>query len=433
MQDDMPDPPVASPKVRAAERIEQLRQPTSRAVLTTSGANVAMAALGGLGGLVLARGLGPTDRGDLVVVVLWPTVLVVVGSLGVTAATTFFVAKDAENKAAITATATWCAAAIGSAIALVGAVALAPLIARNNEVHLALALSFLLAPILIVGPVLQAALRAVDFKLWNAARLVQPVVYLVLVVALFAAGRLTVLTATGGFAISVVAQLILGGVLARRRIGALKGASWEHVRQLYSYGPKVAISTLPDLVNVQLDQLVLSVLPAVTAARLGNYAVAVSMATLALPVAVAAGYVAFPLVAAADSEATRRRMERKALGFAAITAAGAAGLIALLAAAVVPVVFGDGYRPAVACVWLLAPGIVCLALGRVAGEILNGRNRPLRVAAAQTIGAVVTVVALAILVPSYGIKGAAATSSVAYFIVLVILLRGLQVARAAEA
>lgn len=57
------------------------------------------------------------------------------------------------------------------------------------------------------------------------------------------------------------------------------------------------------------------------------------------------------------------------------------------------------------------PGAVCYAGILVAGDLLRGLGRPMAVAKAQTIALVGLGIALAILVPAYGVAGAAVANS----------------------
>jgi len=191
---------------------------------------------------------------------------------------------------------------------------------------------------------------------------------------------------------------------------------------MYAYGSKVWLSTVPRFVNVSVDQLVLSVWPGVTAAELGNYVVAVSLSSLVLPVSQAFGSVAFPRIARAHSEADALRIERVSLAGAGVSATVIIAAVCALAPVLVPVVFGNGYQNSIAVLWLLAPGAVFLAMNQVLGDILQGRGRPLVISVAEGIGAVVTVVLLAALIPPFGIRGAAVASTVAYGVVMVLLL-----------
>jgi len=183
------------------------------------------------------------------------------------------------------------------------------------------------------------------------------------------------------------------------------------------------------LVNVSLDQLLLSVWPGVTAAELGNYAVAVLLSQLVMPVSQALGSVAFPRIAQAHGEAGVRRIERLSLAGTAVSATVTIAAVSAMAPILVPVVFGSGFRSSIVALWLLAPGAVFLAMNQVLGSILQGRGRPLVISIGQGIGAVFTLALLTTLIPRFGIRGAAVASTVAYGVVMVVLLRGLRRAR----
>jgi O-antigen/teichoic acid export membrane protein len=185
------------------------------------------------------------------------------------------------------------------------------------------------------------------------------------------------------------------------------------------------IASVPRIVNVRLDQLVLSVLPAVSSAALGNYAVAASLSWLALPLATAFGSVAFPSIAGAATEGDARRIERTSLRGAAVTAGVAVVILAASASFVVPALFGRGFHSAVVALWLLAPGTVFLALNRVQGDLLRGRGHPIAVSSAEGVGALITLGLLLALIPPLGINGAAIASSIAYATISVLLHRSL--------
>jgi O-antigen/teichoic acid export membrane protein len=117
-----------------------------------------------------------------------------------------------------------------------------------------------------------------------------------------------------------------------------------------------------------------------------------------------------------------QRIESISLVGAAISAAAVICVVAILAPVLIPVVFGRGYQSAVVALWLLSPGAVFLALNQVLANLLQGRGRPLVISVSEGVGAVCTVALLAILIPLYGIRGAAIASTVAYGIVTVFLL-----------
>jgi O-antigen/teichoic acid export membrane protein len=89
----------------------------------------------------------------------------------------------------------------------------------------------------------------------------------------------------------------------------------------------------------------------------------------------------------------------------------------------VPTVFGSGYESAVTTLWVLVPAAVVFIVNQVMEEILRGRGLPSVPAIAEGAGALVTIVLLLLLVPKFGIIGAAIASGIAYSVVAGLLLK----------
>ena len=73
---------------------QAIRRPEFQSVVT----GVAMQTVLLLSGVVVARALGPTDRGYLALLALVPVLLWQLGSLGLPVATTYFVAQDPSRR-----------------------------------------------------------------------------------------------------------------------------------------------------------------------------------------------------------------------------------------------------------------------------------------------------------------------------------------------
>ena len=69
-------------------------------VARTAGYNVASAVAAGLGGIIVARALGPEMRGEYAAVTAWFGVVLMVGTMGQPAALCFYVARDPARPAA---------------------------------------------------------------------------------------------------------------------------------------------------------------------------------------------------------------------------------------------------------------------------------------------------------------------------------------------
>lgn len=415
----------ASPGITVRHR---LKGRTFRDLLSTAGVNVGITLLGSVGGILLARNLGAADRGRLVTVLLWPGVFGTLATLGIDKATCYLISRRRMQGAAIMATATRAALLSGTGVAIVGLV-VAPLIGRTEAVTELLRVVFVMSPLFIVWGVWLSTLQAVDIAAMNRVRCVQPITYFSGIFALALLGRLTLTSATATFCGSLVVQAWSAGRAAWRSADRSEPGQSKLLRALYRYGVRVTPSTIFQQVNVRLDQLILSVLPAVAPSELGTYAVAASLSWLALPVATTFGSIAFPAVARATKESAIRRIERMSL----LGSAGAAVMVlvplCIVAPFAVPLLFGADFGGAVVCLWILAPGTVCLAMNRVLDNVLQGRGRPLTTAVGEGSAAVLTVVLLVALTPRFGIRGAAVASSMAYLSSTIILLTRLRVLR----
>jgi O-antigen/teichoic acid export membrane protein len=400
--------------------VRALRRPQVRAVAGTAGLNLLTTALGSAGGIFLARALGPANRGDLAIILQWPALLGSLASFGTTQATCYWISKEKKDAPAIIGTAAAVALVTGVVVAVVG-LALAPLIARSTQVERGLVVLFVLSPAFIGGGVWMSSLQALDIKRWNLSRAVQPLAYFAALLSLWLLGELTLTTAVASVAGALLLQTVYAWTQAPRAVGASLQWRAAELRRLYGYGWKVWLSSAPQMVNVRVDLLVLSVVGGVSAAEIGNYAVAASLSWLALPMSIAFGSVAFPRIAAAAPGAAAR-IERISIGGAALAAGFTVSALAVGAPFVIPRLFGAGFQDAVVALWILAPGTICLAVNRVVADLLQGRGRPLRTSACEGVGAIATVILIALLIPPFGIRGAAAASSVAYALVMVLLL-----------
>ena len=393
-----------------------------RSIAQTAGFNVAATAAAGLGGIILARAVGPTVRGEYAAITAWFGLALMIGGMGQPGALCFHVARDPLRAREYVATSRAMMLTTGTVV-LVSGMLLAPVLAHGvAAVSLGYRIAFGASIMAFVGASYTFSLQARDLRRWNVVRVSQPVLSLIVIGVLW---RLRLLTLDKALIVLSGTMLLQLGwaYVSCRRTGLVPGhAQAALVRPLALYGAAQVLASSPVALNSQLDQLVLS--QAVPPADLGRYAIAVSLTLLPMPFVSAIGYVAFPRLASqARATVATQRMQRQAvLGSAGLATAMLAPLAAV-AYWLVPLVFGADYRGAVPLLWILSPGAVFLACGQVTVDLLRGRNRPLFVAWAQGLAAVFTIVLLFALLPFVGVASAAIASTVAYGVALGAMLR----------
>lgn len=153
----------------------------------------------------------------------------------------------------------------------------------------------------------------------------------------------------------------------------------------------------------------------VGAAGVGLYTLAATLGQLLWLVSTPLAGVLFPVVAGSppeshESAALAARMCRIAVALSCLGGA----LLAVAGDWMVRLWFGAAFAPAASALLWLLPGIVLFNIANVLGAYFSGTGRPganLRVAA---VGLAVTAPAALVLVPRFGIHGAAAASTLSY-------------------
>jgi O-antigen/teichoic acid export membrane protein len=199
---------------------------------------------------------------------------------------------------------------------------------------------------------------------------------------------------------------IFGSVPLLARIGIRLPP--RHVsRATLHYGWRVAIGQLFRFFSGRFDLLVLSLMAPL--ATVGNYAVAQTVAEIVLLVPQSFGYVVLPMVAAGAAHraapALRLVGTLTLLGVIAATVVGPALIL---------VGFGAAFRPALVPFFILLPGIWMLGCANICGSVLSGKKRPGASSLLAGGAALATLVLDLILIPPFGIVGAAVASTVAY-------------------
>jgi O-antigen/teichoic acid export membrane protein len=417
-----PETPVAPGGSRQPSAVtgSAFRQNVAR----TAVFNVGAALAAGVSGIIIARSLGPSARGDYAAISVWLIVAFTIGDLGLTAATTFFVARDPQRRRDYLATSRVITASTGLAALLIGFL-IAPFLARHHpELTTSYRLAALVCCATLLGFGYTAALQAMNMAHWNVVRSSQPVLYLLAVIALWATGRLELTTALIALVVTMIAQSALAyaycwkqGITSGRPAVAL-------VKPMTRYGVGELANTGPYLVISRLDQIVLAF--TTTSAGLGHYAVASSLTNLALPLVSALGHVAFPRLASNTlSEANSALLRRRS-----ILASGGIGIALMAALGIaapwfVPIAFGVEFKDSIKLIWMLAPAGVFLPCAKVCADLLRGYGQPLSVAYVQGISALVMVALLTVLVPILAERGAAVAASATAAISFLLMLRAL--------
>jgi O-antigen/teichoic acid export membrane protein len=385
-----------------------------------------MLVLGMLTSILLARFLGPTGRGEVAAVLLWPMLLVYLGSLGMIDCILYFAAQP-DVAAELVFTNGLALAVLQSIVVIpIGYVLMPMLLASQSPEVVRASRSFLLViPISLVSQygisILQAKLKITIF---NIARMIIPIGYLTGSILLFLINRLTVksvanlqLTLNAVVMVVVLSSLLVWGNLRRLQI------SIPLMKDMLKYGLQVHVGSISSNVNLRLDQVLMAAW--ITPDQLGYYVVAASVASVSGVLSTAVNMMAVPDIA--KHSEPKQRIATFETVFQQFWVANIVIKVLFLFIVPwgIPLIYGAAYTNSI---WI-AEILVVASLFFDATLVLTGGARafgvPWLASRVEIITAVITALLLLILLPRLGILGAAITSLIAYATTWGLLLHSL--------
>lgn len=409
--------------MKALSRLSRRTGDGGRALFLSFGASAAIQLMNILTGILLARTLGPEGRGELTAVLLWPMILVTLGSLGVVEASTYYSARRTSALGAMVGT---CIALtlVQSALAVaVGAVVL-PIVLSNHDSSTVYAAYIFLAyvPLSMLMFVLMGIINGLQrFSWFHALRVCVIALTAVSLLALALAGVLTIRNAVYSYIAANLVTVLVAGMLVSRIEPVRLRLSGRLVRELLSFGLKSHLSTLSWMMNERLDQLVISIFLAPI--KLGLYVIAVTLTSVPMLVGSSVTMVALPALARLQPGPERTAAARRFVVLTLVASTFVALPMIATAPALIRVVFGEGFVDAANVSRVLLLAAILLSTSYTLGAVLRGIGRPLDVGIAQALALAVTVGVLAVLLPALGLMGAAAASLLAYTVSVVWMAR----------
>ncbi|MGB3828344.1 MAG: polysaccharide biosynthesis C-terminal domain-containing protein [Ornithinimicrobium sp.] len=371
--------------------------------------------------IIVARTGGPTDVGILALMRVLPGVLGVVVACGLPGAVTYFLAgPDRANDRL------WASVLVVLGVGALGGSALwfaaTPVIQSVLFADVSLpvvALAGLTVATQLPVSVGKSALQGLgDLRASNLVLAAEEAAFL----PVFCVGYLLGLRSATLIVIALlVTDLLVGGgaaTLVRRRAHALQMSWSPHLdpaltRRVVSFGVRNQVGGLMGLLNLRLDFLVLGALTG--PATVGLYGVASKYAELLRLPALAVTWVNYPRIARQGGPQFLATAGRQPLR---LIAAGFAGAIVLGVAAswVLPLVYGEEFTATVAPAVVLVLGLALEPAAALGVAYLLGTGRPGRNSLIVGVGLVITLTLDALLIPVYGVMGAAWASTLAYLV-----------------
>ena len=363
-----------------------------------------------LTGVIVARSLGTSGRGELAATLLIAQMAAWVFSMGSGEAIAFHQSRNPEDADRLMSS--WLLFTLPfSFIGLLVAELVLPTLfsaQTQDAVDLARLYVFTIFAISIQGIFSGLLLGEEDFTLFNLGRLIVPACSAITYALLWAFGVFSVELALAANAGAMCITLGFIGFVSLRRhrlvrpdIGLFRSNLW--------YGIRLHAGSAATLVGARLDLLILPAF--LSAASVGLYSVATNVSSI-LPVSTGAVALMVLPVAARQRGSARTviRTMQATMGLALVVAIP----LAVLAPVALHLVYGPSFEAAATPLRILLIGAVLQVGAEVLWSGLLAADRPFLVTLSVLPGAVLTVVGLIIFLPIAGLTAAAIITTVTY-------------------
>lgn len=365
-------------------------------------------------GLLSARLLLPEGRGELAEITLWAGLIFEFGIVGLSDALLYRAATGASKPRELFAAMATLTLVFSVLLIAAGFVIEPYIFAGRDADLLRLSLIFLIAYVptnlgaLFVASMFQGYL---DMLTWNVLRGVVGVGYLAFIGVAVALGYATVEGFAFAYLLGTAAALILGLVLLARRGWIGMRLHWDTVKGIVVYGAKLHVGEMLNSARQKIDQALVALwLPH---SDLGLYVVALTVANGPMILAQTFSSLAFPKISQQTDVAGKTLVFGRYFRVTIAVTVAAALVLLVLNPWLVPLLFGRPFAPAALIANIMLIGLPAAAAKLLFIQALKSWDRSLIISHAEFIGLAAAALSLVVLLPTFGIAGAAVSLVVA--------------------
>lgn len=396
--------------------------PTGSNFILTLITNLVLAALGMLSGIILARWLGPTGRGELALIQLWPTFLAVVCLLGLPEALVYYSAQDSDKAGRWLITAIVAGLLLCIPFMILGYIYIPWLLNAQPSEIIKSSQSYLwLLPLMAtVGMMVHPLRGRNDIRNWNIVRSFPSQMWIIVIIILVLVGIKNASVFAKAYLVGFGLLIIPVSYIVYRKIPGGFKPNRKYLSPLFSYGIPAVLSVLPYTLNVRLDQMVMARI--LDSERIGFYVVAVSWSGIIAPFTGALPAILLPRVAGIVGEKEKYQILGQMVRIGVIISMLVAIFFAMISPLGIHYLFGLTFSSSIPSAVLLSLAAGFLGINHLLHSGAMSLGKPKYVLISEFFGLLMTMVLLWFLLPILNIIGAAIASLISYFLVGLVLL-----------
>jgi len=395
----------------------------ARAVAQSILSKALILALQAATGILTARALGPAGRGELAAMILWPLFVASITTFGIPSSLIYYLRHHPEERDHLISNGFAVATILGVAAALLTLPILPLWLHQYSQQVIRAATWFLLTvPICSMTLAGRAVLEAShDFSASNAIQTLTPLATLIGLLFFFGIHRFDPFTAGLAYIVASIPAFLFMLTRVRRLCAMSWGIKKSVMHQLFGYGVRSYGIDLLGTLALQVDQvLVVSLL---SPSAMGSYVVVLSISRTLNLFQNSVVMVLFPKVAGQSVGNVVAVTGRSVRVSGLVTVAGGIP-VCLVGPVLLRLVYGAEYVNAVGALRIMVLEVILSGATFVLAQAFMALNRPGVVTILQAFGLSLSVPMMLLLIPRYGIYGAAISLLVSTIARLVFVYTG---------
>lgn len=373
--------------------------------------------------VVAARALGPTGKGIVALAFLVPSLATLLAKLDISMANVYFIGRRRFEPKRIVANSILFALLNGFlfvVLLFLFAPWLTSALLRDLDPPILLYVAALTIPCSLLSSYLSSILRGLrEFTSHSLVGMAMPTVVVVLLLTASFLSELTPMQVVAIRLSAIVTQIIVLLLWLARR-GVLQftlrfDRTW--LQEATHYSLRNYVGSLSQYLNQRLDMYLVAFW--LNPTEIGYYSLAVGLAQHLSHVPAAISIVLLSNVASSEAREANRFTPVVARITLAIVGVWAV-VFWLLLDILVPLVYTDKFEPSITPLRFLLPGVIPLTLWAILTDDLAGRGKPEYRSVSASVALAFTLVLDILLIPLFGITGAAAASTLAYVVAAVV-------------
>ena len=373
--------------------------------------------------VIVARTLGVSGYGELTLAIMLPSVLLTFLNLGIASANVYYIAsKKVSFKQALVFSSCFSIviSATGTVVSFLVIETFGGTLFPGVDPKF-LWIAFLAFPPMLLNTYFASLFQGTQtFSQFNLILLIPSIMTLVAgIISVYFLG-LGVSGATISVVLGHYAGFLFAITVLKKRLrcsvesNAFESKDKYKIRYL-NYGWKAYVSNMLAFLNYRIDIFILNVF--LSPGAVGIYIIAVSLAERLWNLSQACSTAVFPLLAEMQGRQHQQTqitlvVARWVFLFTSVLAI----FLGVVSYPLVKLLFGFEFIKAVSCLIILLPGIVLASVGKIFANNIAARGRPGLNLITAIIALIINVVANILLIPKFGIVGAAIATTLSYSI-----------------